>query len=416
MIALMIQMDILKRKGNRYEAMAKTLGHRGSTRASQSKLPPRIKLFRPISWYDGITARSVGEYVSHMLLELGRLGLNIDDIESRSRPPNRETVLSDLIDWLSDHPGKAFAQLSNWQTLDLAQIRSRLEQNRSAKPRIELSAHITKMNNLSVRWYPGGWRDTEFDWHRTDHSYFNLITHRKWRQPPDFHWFTGDEDPTFDSRPSNELMYIRGVGNLRPEPRDSYGPYAIYNADVVDSILICAVRAAHEGLHEQLAHSFEVTAVDVFDFKVRDEVDDADPSPYRSELHRVVAWSIEDAAELKTRREGDAAAAQDKRDRAEFAGVTKTYGFSVEMFVAALLHASSKKPSGPIPSREHINRNTAKDLRNAGFSIDAGGVRRVRQLIERYSPKALPESLRPEETPPAAPLLSNVFRLHENER
>lgn len=411
----MIQMDILERKGIWDEAMAKILGHRGSKRASQSKLPPRIKLFRPISWYDGITARSVGEYVSHILMELGRLGLNIDDIESRSRPPNRETVLSDLIDWLSDHPGKAFAQLSNWQTLDLAQIRSRLDQDRSAKPRIELSAHITKMNNLSVRWHPGGWRDTEFGWHRTDRNYFNLITHRKWRRLPDFHWFTGDEDPTFDSRPSNELMYIRGVGKLRPEPRDSYGPYAIYNADVVDSILICAVRAAYEGLVKQLSQSFEVTVVHAFDFKVEDEIDDADPSPYRHELHRVVAWSIEDAAELKASRERDAAVAQDKRDQAEFASVTETYGFTLEMFVAALLHASSKKPSGPIPSTEHINRNASRDLRNAGFSIDAGGVRRVRQLIERYSPKALPESLRPEETPPTAPLPSNAIRVQENE-
>ncbi|WP_146214394.1 hypothetical protein [Rhizobium sp. 11515TR] len=332
-----------------------------------------------------------------MLMELGRLGLDIDDIESRSRPPNRDTVLSDLVDWLSDHPGKAFAQLANWQTLDLAQIRSRLEQDRFAKPRIELSAHITKMNNLSVRWHPAGWRDTEFDWHRTDHGYFNLITHRKWSQPPDFHWFTGDEDPTFDSRPSNELMYIRGVGNLRPEPRGNYGPYAIYNTDVVDSILICAVRAAYEGLVKQLAHSFEVTVIDAFDFKVRDEVDDVDPPRYRREIHRVVAWSIEDAAELKARRERDEAAAQNERDRAEFAGVTETYGFTLEMFVAVLLHASSKKPSGPIPSREHINRNAARNLRNAGFSIDAGGVRRVRQLIERYSPKALPESLSPEE-------------------
>jgi hypothetical protein len=59
---------------------------------------------------------------------------------------------SDLIDWLSE-PGQAFAKLANWQAFDLAQIVSRMEQDRSAKPRIEISASISKMNNLSVRWW-----------------------------------------------------------------------------------------------------------------------------------------------------------------------------------------------------------------------------------------------------------------------
>jgi len=258
-----------------------------------------------------------------------------------------------------------------------------------------VSAHITRMNNLSVRRHPGGWRTTEFDWHRTDHNYFNLITHRKWRQPPDFHWFVGDEDPTFDSRPSNELMYIRGVGNLRPEPRDSYGPYATYNADVVDSILICAVRSAYEGLIKQLKYSFEVELVDAFDFVIQDETDESNPSPYRFPIHRVAAWSLEDAAELHARRERDAAAEQDKRDRAELTNVTATHGFALEIFVAALLRASSRKLTGPASSRERTDRDAAKDLRNAGFKVGVADVRRIRQLIERYNPEILPEALRP---------------------
>jgi hypothetical protein len=354
-----------------------------------------MKLFHPISWHARVISTSAGEYVSHLLTELGRLGLEVSDIERHERPPNTKTVLSDLLDWMSERPGEAFAKLVNWQTLDLAQIRSRLDADRSAKPRIEVSAHITKMNNLSVRWHPGGWRHTDFDWHRTDHNYFNLITHRKWRQPPDFHWFVGDEDPTFDSRPSNELMYIRGVGNLRPEPRDTYGPYAIYNGDVVDSILICAVRSAYEGLIRQLEYSFEVDVVDAFDFVTQDEIDKRDPSSYRFPIHRVVAWSLEDAAELQARREREAAAERDNLDRAELANVTATHGFALETFIAALLHASSRKPTGAAPSGEHTNRNAAKHLRNAGFKVDAADVRRIRQLIERYNPEILPEALRP---------------------
>ena len=91
-----------------------------------------MKLFRPISWHEGATARPVAEYISHLLMELGRLGLDIHDIERHDRPPDTKTVLSDLIDWLSDQPGEAFAKLFNWQTLDLSQLRSRFEQDRSA--------------------------------------------------------------------------------------------------------------------------------------------------------------------------------------------------------------------------------------------------------------------------------------------
>jgi hypothetical protein len=94
------------------------------------------------------------------------------------------------------------------------------------------------------------------------------------------------------------------------------------------------------------------------------------------------------------RRERDAAVEQDKQDRAELANVTATHGFSLEAFVAALLRAPSKKPSGPAPSGEHVNRDTAKGLRGAGFKVDARDVRRIRQLMERYNPEILPEALR----------------------
>jgi hypothetical protein len=201
-------------------------------------------------------------------------------------------------------------------------------------------------------------------------------------------------------RPSNELMYIRGVGNLRPKPVDSYGPYATHNSDVVDSILICAVRAAYEGLIRELEYSFEIDVINAFDFVTQEEIDESDPSSYRFPIRRVVAWSLEDAGKLQERREREAAAEQDKRDRAELANVTATHGFGLETFVAALLHASLRKPTGSAPSAEQANRNAAKALRNAGFSVDAADVRRIRQLIGRYNPEILPEALRPASSGP----------------
>jgi hypothetical protein len=155
-----------------------------------------------------------------------------------------KTVLSDLMHWLDEHPGPSFANLVDWQRLNISQMTSRAEADRSAKTRIEISAHISKMNNLSVRWHPGGWRHSDIDWGRAGQHLPNLITHRKWNQPTDFRWFVGDEQPTFDARPTNELMYVRGVGNLEPNPDIQYGPYAQYNHDVVDSVLVCAVRSA----------------------------------------------------------------------------------------------------------------------------------------------------------------------------
>jgi len=385
--------------------MGKVTG-RGRSRDSSAPTLPRLKLFRPISWYGG-RIKSLSDYIEHLLTELGRLGLGIHEIERHDRPPNTQTVLSDLMSWLCTLSGEAYAKLVDWRALDLSVLHTRLERDRSTKPRIELSAHITKMNNLSVRWHPKGWRESTLDWHRTDHNHFNLITHRKWVEPPDFQWFEGDEDPTFDSRPSNELMYIRGVGNLRPEPIDSYGPYATFNRDVLDSILISAVRAAYETLIDQLEQNFDVNVLDAFEFVVRDENHGDDELSRRFLTHRVVGWSLEDAAELKARQAQKAREQQEQRDREEFAELPRLHNFTIASFVDALLIASSKKRTGPAPSNETINRNTGKAL-----GVGAATVRRMRELLERYAPHDLPALLRPESAPTTnATARSNVVRL-----
>ena len=150
--------------------------HRNS-RSSRQSTPTlrRMKSFRPISWYDGRIAGSPDRYIAHLLTELGRLGLKVSDIESDDRPPHTKTVLSDLMSWTTKHPGDAYSRLTDWTRLDLELMRSRLQQNPEAKPSIELSANITRMNNLSVRWHPGGWSESEFDWNVGNHYSSNLI-------------------------------------------------------------------------------------------------------------------------------------------------------------------------------------------------------------------------------------------------
>ena len=269
---------------------------RRSSRSSRpsTPTPSRMKLFRPIPWWDGQIFLFPG-YIAHLLIELGRLGLEVSDIECHDRPPHTKTVLSDLISWTTTHPGEAYSRLTDWTRLDLELMRSRLQENPEAKPRIELSAKITRMNNLSVRWHPRGWSESVDDWNGGTRYPPNLIAQRRWRERPDFLLFTGDEAPYFDRRPTNELMYTRGVGNLRPEPRNEYGPYTTFNGDVVDSIQICAVRSAYENLIEQLKHSFTVTVMDGFDFVSRDEMIEMDAFSHRTEISRVISWSLERA-------------------------------------------------------------------------------------------------------------------------
>lgn len=262
-------------------------------KAQTSRLPrrPAIKCFQVRSWFDH-HSDCPEEFITHILKEIGRLGLELDDIERNVSAPHTQTVLSDLLAWLSSHPGEAYAKLVDWQRLDMGIVAERLQLDRAARPRIEISAEITKMNNLTVRWHPAGWQASDFAWDRKDRDPSNQITHRAFRSPPDFRWFAGDEQAYFNSRASNELMYIRGVGNLSPEPREDYGPYAKFNRDVLDSLLICAARAAYNALLGQLRHSFEVSVLSDFDFDVRDEPSDEINPDERYPKRRVVAWRL----------------------------------------------------------------------------------------------------------------------------
>jgi hypothetical protein len=65
-------------------------------------------------------------------------------------------------------------------------------------------------------------------------------------------------------------MFIRGVGNLRPEP-NTFGPYALCNYDVLDALLLCATRAAFDQLIKGLRESFDVTLLNEFEFEFQDE-------------------------------------------------------------------------------------------------------------------------------------------------
>lgn len=384
---------------------------RSHGRSDWGALPPRIKIFRPVSWHDGLY-NTPTEYLLHLLQELGRLGLKITDIEQHDRPPHTKTVLSDLMGWFDGDKDAAFANLINWRHLNLECMSARVNRDPAAKPRIEISATVSKMNNLSVCWHPGGWRESSINW-SVSAERRNLIELRRWAERPDFRFFVGDEEPTFQGRATNELMYVRGVGTLKPEPREEYGPYATYNRDVVDSILICAVRSAYERLIAQLKETFDVTIMDAFDFVTRDERRDTDPRLSDLSINRVISWSLEDAALLCTRRQQATLAEKERKERHALQTVPTTYGCSVETVVEVLAQTYSSRPRSRLVSHEIANRETAKSLRASGVKIDAGDVRLIRELIERYRPELLPATLRgqPEVASEGSRPLSNIVIL-----
>ncbi len=354
--------------------------------SSRQPPPAKLKLFKPMSWY---RQKSTSDYTTHLLLELGRLDLDIHDIEDHSRAPNRRSVLSDLLEWSVDQPAENFARLYDWSSVDSNNMGLRRDRDPQAKPRIEITAHLTKMNNLSVLWHPSGWRSSEINWDTEHRHHYNMITHRRWKSPPDFWWFHGDEEVSFDSRPTNELMFIRGVGHLRPEPSpDGYGPYAKYNRDVLDGLLVAAVRSAYEGLIERLRYSFEVDVFDEFDFELAEQSDFEDESDSIGGLayRQIVGWRLEDAATLRADRAALAEIDRENRGRAEIANIETTYGCTIEKLISTLHAAATPKPGKPVPGDETINRNTAKVLRSEGGKIDAGDVRKLRVIIEDFFP------------------------------
>lgn len=248
---------------------------------------PQIKRFRPCAWYEGYGAR---RYTEWLLMELGRLGLRLADIESYDRAPHTKSVLSDLLEWHEGLPNEAMTNLFDWKRYDIPRLLDRWKGGGDPRPKIEVTATVAKSKNLTVRWYPAGWYYSHTIVPPIGSNFPDELT-RGFYQQPDFTWFTGDEEASYAGRASNELIYLRGVGNLHPAPRSEYGPYARYNDDVVDAILICAVRAAYEGLISSLKQSFDIDVIDRFEFEVRDEepLEDGFGTP----ISRVVSWRIE---------------------------------------------------------------------------------------------------------------------------
>jgi hypothetical protein len=63
--------------------------------------------------------------------------------------------------------------------------------------------------------------------------------------------------------------------------------------DVIDAMLICAVRATYEHLIQSLTHCFEVTARQQFRFGLKKEDEQFSKETGWQSFPRVIGWSLE---------------------------------------------------------------------------------------------------------------------------
>lgn len=214
--------------------------------------PPAPKKIQAVEWYDFVSA---SRYLMSLFGQMGKLGLAAPGEDGHSLAPFHRDVLSEIMRWRDEHPNEAYDHLVNWRNLDVDRIvqrQQKLPRHETAKPRIEISVDVNRKDNLIVRWYPAGFFDRRPRYTRGRHYTPNLLDDCDFDDQPDFRWFVGDETGSWAPRPSNELMFIRGVGNLRiwdDDPR--WGPH--YGVAAVNALLIFAVRASFNAMVEDFA-------------------------------------------------------------------------------------------------------------------------------------------------------------------
>ncbi len=232
------------------------MARRSNTRRGRPSLPQ----ISPLAWHAHRTAH---HYLAHLTSEMGRLSLT-EHMEHGSGHSWR--VLRELHDWFDEQPSRPIAEIGHWANLNMTELVRRAKEVGNAynvKPRIEITAEITSKDNLTVRWFPAGYRAAGYT---SDESseYLGSLRGRRFKTPPDFRaYIEGQQYASY--RPEHELMFIRGVGELHPEPRE-LGPYATCNYDVLDALLICATRATFNQMIRGLREAFDVTLLNDFDF------------------------------------------------------------------------------------------------------------------------------------------------------
>jgi hypothetical protein len=310
---------------------------------SRSPLKPEPPSIRPphdyMSWL---------ECVVHLHTELERLVR--PSPHNRSIKPYLAEILSDIQRAANDDAG---VMLFDYWRYDQAKIAKRARRiatwygGAPSRPRIDVSMVITSRGNFAVTWDPRGLGGKDCDW-------------VQWESTPHRH-------QSFDTRPSNELLFIRGLGRAVHHVEKS-PVHDFYTDDdkTVETILLQATLDLIVDLKRLLEINFDVRMVDdVFEERERG---------------LFTSWRIENVAE-RTKRLANA----------ELDGFESNHGVSIEEFAAALVAAGLPKKHGdPQVSPGLKDRRASAALKKAGHkAMTEAKVTRYRQLLERLRPELL---------------------------
>jgi hypothetical protein len=277
--------------------------------------------------------------------------------------------------WQDIHDGPAeaaIAEIMNPLCLKIDTLSRRHEDWRHPKPRIDLHVNITSKQNLAVLWEPTGWGSGESDWHR-------------W-------WQFGQ---SFGERPSNELMFLRGVRNLSlyyvpPGPPDPAMDRLLLKLGVdrsrprvippellaIDRVILQAVLALLSELKARLSHCFVVSVMSDIWPTWTDDDGSGDGSG-----RELVKWELLDRQEMDKRQAQADLERTERSERAELARFSSERGITIEAVLGALGATDNIGAAGKL-------------LRSQGHNIHAGHIKRLLELLRRHDPGALPEKLR----------------------
>jgi hypothetical protein len=284
---------------------------------------------------------------------VGASGLRDEDLLL----PYQRTLFRDLTSGLEEH---ALADLYNWWEYDWKALIERGRPNRPAKPRICLHLERTSKGNFRCEWSPERATIGETPSQAVcDWTFWYPLEHRS---------------GGWDSRPSNELLFIHDVDHALYTVLDRRS--RINPVQTLDHVLLQGIASLVDELKSRLEAHFEVRMLtDVFI--------EWSPDKWSWEGEdRILRWDIDDPE----RRENDA-------ELCELASIDERLGFTEKQF-EELWAAQMVKRTGPAPtgSVEQVAPKVAKAFRLQGLSdITAHETKRVRYLIDKHRAPKRPQ-------------------------
>ena len=303
----------------------------------------------PLDWHDHIRPHTV---LAHLYKELGRLSLEPSDLPAR----HYELILSECEQSLGAGAGDAVAEIGQphrWNIgklglrvfpepgkIDRSEIYRYLHGQESRKPKIRVSAFLTQMNNLSVRWSP-----TEFD---------------------DGDWLYWPTGSTYGwQRPDNEIMFIHDARSLSPSSIPSR--YDQKSRHVIDGIFVGLVVSCFRNLLQVLGQICDVRVEN--DFEIVTEPFDNAADEWNTK-NRIVGWKLYNVQGKLI-----------EEERTWIENFEKTYGLSIKEFVQIFDNAIRDRRS----SEARRTHYASQDLKKLGFEMNPAKVEQVMRRIDRWN-------------------------------